>query len=566
MTKSPIILTGSIVSLILAAGSGNAFAQINTAENLLVDLDASGLTPGTLGSWSNSGTLGSSFNAASPGGNNPSIQVHTVDGVKGVVFDGRQEWMVGPSTAGTAIEGLDPNRTVELWVYSGNVQGEESGISWGHRGGPDGSNASLGYGRHSAWGALGQWGAPDIGFDPNKNVASGDRSAYTDVFPTAGQWHHIVYTYDGRVSSTVSAPTLTTRLYVDGVQVNSEILAAGAINTFVNQPFILGAQNNNAGNGVEDNNNTAFSGALAKVRVHEGVLSAAQIQQNYNLERSGFNRAGSNYNKPTDFLGSGPIHRYNFGNASGAASDGDTVLDLAGSAHGTIRGANALFTGTGLDLPGGSSQSEAYVDLPNGILSSIATGNLTLEAWVQQSSIQSWARIWDFGTGQLGEILGPGGDAQGTQYIMAVPSQGTGNDGAFEFNGAASPNGGGFRGLQESVQLGVELHHVMTYDALTDLWKYYINSNLVGEFTDTLGFNSLTDVNNWLGRSNWTSDANLDGTFNEFRIYDYALTDAQIAGNFNAGPDLVNIPEPGAASLLVFGALTLARRRRTWIG
>jgi MYXO-CTERM domain-containing protein len=72
-------------------------------------------------------------------------------------------------------------------------------------------------------------------------------------------------------------------------------------------------------------------------------------------------------------------------------------------------------------------------------------------------------------------------------------------------------------------------------------------------------------VNNWLGRSNWTGDANLDGTFNEFRIYDYALTDAQVAGNFSTGPDLVDVPELGAASLLVFGALALTRRRRAWI-
>jgi hypothetical protein len=37
----------------------------------------------------------------------------------------------------------------------------------------------------------------------------------------------------------------------------------------------------------------------------------------------------------------------------------------------------------------------------------------------------------------------------------------------------------------------------------------------------------LNDVNNWLGRSNWTGDGNLAGSFDEFRIDDTALTEAQ---------------------------------------
>jgi hypothetical protein len=53
----------------------------------------------------------------------------------------------------------------------------------------------------------------------------------------------------------------------------------------------------------------------------------------------------------------------------------------------------------------------------------------------------------------------------------------------------------------------------------------------------------LNDVNNWLGRSNWTSDANFDGSFNEFRIYDQALTASEIAASFAAGPDVVPVFE-----------------------
>ena len=63
----------------------------------------------------------------------------------------------------------------------------------------------------------------------------------------------------------------------------------------------------------------------------------------------------------------------------------------------------------------------------------------------------------------------------------------------------------------------------------------------------------------------WTADSNFQGFFDEFRIYDYALNQAQILGDFNAGPDVLNVvPEPGSAALLSIGAgsfLALRRRR-----
>jgi hypothetical protein len=47
----------------------------------------------------------------------------------------------------------------------------------------------------------------------------------------------------------------------------------------------------------------------------------------------------------------------------------------------------------------------------------------------------------------------------------------------------------------------------------------------------------INDVNNWLGRSNWTGDAYFHGDLNEFRIYEGAMNDAAAAASFAAGPD-----------------------------
>jgi hypothetical protein len=60
----------------------------------------------------------------------------------------------------------------------------------------------------------------------------------------------------------------------------------------------------------------------------------------------------------------------------------------------------------------------------------------------------------------------------------------------------------------------------------------------------------LNDVNNWIGRSQFTSDEGFSGTIFEFRIYGGARTPEQIAADFAAGPDalLPDSPAPDAGT------------------
>ena len=65
----------------------------------------------------------------------------------------------------------------------------------------------------------------------------------------------------------------------------------------------------------------------------------------------------------------------------------------------------------------------------------------------------------------------------------------------------------------------------------------YQDGALVDECPLTRRLSKIDDVNNWLGRSNYTIDNELDGIYDEFRIYGAALTAAEIADSFKAGPD-----------------------------
>jgi hypothetical protein len=49
----------------------------------------------------------------------------------------------------------------------------------------------------------------------------------------------------------------------------------------------------------------------------------------------------------------------------------------------------------------------------------------------------------------------------------------------------------------------------------------------------------VDDVNNWLGRSQYSSDPAFGGTIYEFRIYGAALTQVELGASFAAGPRAV---------------------------
>jgi hypothetical protein len=48
---------------------------------------------------------------------------------------------------------------------------------------------------------------------------------------------------------------------------------------------------------------------------------------------------------------------------------------------------------------------------------------------------------------------------------------------------------------------------------------------------------SVVPTNCWLGRANYSADAYYNGSFDEFRIYDQALSASAINQSFSSGPD-----------------------------
>lgn len=230
---------------------------VDIAGNLLIELNAADYVNGN--PWPQSIANGTPQITGdfSPTG---TPKLETISGATAVVLDGYGEFFTAPNTTAALHAGL-ATHSVEYWVYQGNADFDEAVVAWSHRGGdPDGSMAGFRYSNHVAWGAVARWGTPDMGFAPTNSGT-----------PATGTWHHIAVTYD----------STTQRIYVDGALNASEAAVLDAKDGF---PIHVGTERENAG-GTIGADALKYSGAIGRIRVHSGVLSAAQVANNHALER-----------------------------------------------------------------------------------------------------------------------------------------------------------------------------------------------------------------------------------------------------------------------------------------
>jgi len=508
--------------------SVSAPAQVQTAGTVFVNVDATTAPLGNLTAITNSGAAGGLFEARGGGATIPRVAIAGSAGLRGIQFDGGDYMQHVTSVGGgllpapAGLLGPDPTRSIEAWVFNPSIADEETILAWGRRGGPDGSNMSFNYGANALFGAVGHWGAggPDLGW----NNAGGA--------PQAGVWHHLVYTYN----------QVTTRVYADGVLQNTETLGPGVINTHANLPICLATQMELDGVTLT----AALRGSLtiARVRIHDEVLSQEQILNNYNFEKATFA-------EPTSVpLASAPVHRYSFGEAPAPDAGGLTFVDSIGTEHGIVRGSGASFTGTRFVLTGGASTTAAYGDLPNGLLSANSadlggSGEVTLEGWVKVTGSRSSSRIFDFGSTLGGELTGPGGGGAAVDSftLYAQVAVNTSSRRVEVRNSDGAPLGTNTVDFS-TASFNTNVHFAVTWKESTGEIIIYENGLPVTALTTTARLSSINDVNNWIGRANNTADLNTQIEYDEIRIYNRALSPGEVRGTAQFGPDVVNVAGP----------------------
>lgn len=492
---------------------------VQVAGTLQVNIDATTAPVGPLSYLTNSGAMGGVFLANNNGvaGVTPQVIALGGSGTRGVLFDGNAISLQHFTDVGGATQALPPATmvgngpvfSVEAWMYKATINNGTGPVAWGTR--TDGRNVSCNWGRNIDYGGLSwQGGNWDHGWN---------------VVPSAGSWHHLVWTYDG---------IGTVRLYRDGV-LDATCPQTAALDIAGEYNFLIGAQHS----GTAVNNFAA--GVVGKVRIHDGVLTDSQVAANFAAEAAAFTNAA-----PAQDLVTPPLHRYSFSLPASSDVTGATVTDT-GSANGTAKQADAVIKGnagtvtsdgTQITIVNGSSATQGYVDLPNGLLSSLSSSNggpgqVTFEMWVRVYTTANWSELMYFGNSSAGEINGPGGSFNGANGVV-IPAQVSDNSEQTGFRGVTGDRTIGAR------LIGSRKHIVVTWDELNNKVRIYHEGILVGDFAANAKMNAVSDVNNWLGRSGWSGDANAPAIYREFRIYDRVLADNEIRRNYLVGPDVVD--------------------------
>jgi hypothetical protein len=210
-------------------------------------------------------------------------------------------------------------------------------------------------------------------------------------------------------------------------------------------------------------------------------------------------------------------------------------------AHGTLIG-NAVVTNSALKLTGASGD---FVNLPGGLVSGSAA--VTIEFWATFGANGNWARVFDFGNIN-------GGSGQNFLFFSPHTSAGGLRQGLSTGGGTVNFDTPGTFDNQT-------LHVVCISDPTAGYSAIYTNGMLLATLNSALP--ALTGVStawSFIGRSLFSTDAWLNATIDELRIYDGRLTPDEIAANETAGPDAsalpmsLNVSPSGSALILSWPA------------
>jgi Concanavalin A-like lectin/glucanases superfamily len=207
-----------------------------------------------------------------------------------------------------------------------------------------------------------------------------------------------------------------------------------------------------------------------------------------------------------------PILHYEFDETVGSV-----VTDSSGNNHnGMTNGGYSWVAGkkgNAVKLDG----LTGFVSLPAGIVSGLS--DMTLATWVQLEVAADWQRIIDFGNNNTVQMFLVPQNKETAVMRFVITT--TGKPGQQLINGP-SP-----------LPVGVWKHVAVVLNGAT--WQLYVDGTSVAMVGGlTLHPSSMgSTANNWIGRSQLAQDPYFKGMFDDFRIYDRALTAAEIVAIVN---------------------------------
>jgi hypothetical protein len=208
------------------------------------------------------------------------------------------------------------------------------------------------------------------------------------------------------------------------------------------------------------------------------------------------------------------LHRYSFNGTGAVATD-------------SISGANGNIIGAMLDGNGNvvmTGDSAQYVDLPNGIVSSLT--DVTVVAWTTWKGEAAYPRVLDFGSSD-------------GNYFAVIPK--TGFEDQTKPGIGAEMKVAGFDTVTLASTENVKDRDVFVafvFRGGVDA-SLYVDFELVAQEATAITLADIDDRNNWLGRSEYAGNPPYQGEYGEFRIYGAALNGCQLRNVLVNGKDEV---------------------------
>jgi hypothetical protein len=461
--------------------------------------------------------------------------------------------------------------TVTMWVKTTDTAGTADAQWWNGKGLVDGEIGGGG----ADWGTS----IVDGKFVLGVGAPGGDITVASSVNINDGTWHHVAATrnntsgamqvyVDGVLSGSGTGPTgprnWPTSLRIGGLQPGYNFLN-GALDEVRLYDRILTAEEIAESSGLPPVAPTGFAAAAGSGGIALS-WSASAIAAEYHVKRS--TTAGTGHTTITTVTGTtftdtaveeGTTYYYvvTAANASGESGNsaeiatrtdalvlhlkldetsGSTAADSSGfDRTATLVNGPAFTTGrlgNALAFTGASSQHAA---LPTGVVSTLS--DFTVSAWVNPSTLDTWSRVFDFGSG--------------TETNMFLTTRSWNNNRprfGIKIGGSAEQ----IIDAADALATGTWTHVAITLSGSTG--TLYLNGVASGSNNaitfDPAGMGGTTQ--NYLGRSQWP-DPYFNGTLDDFRIYSRALSPAEVevlaAGEFAAPQNVTATPGNGQISL-----------------
>ena len=160
--------------------------------------------------------------------------------------------------------------------------------------------------------------------------------------------------------------------------------------------------------------------------------------------------------------------------------------------------------------------NKGYLQVPAGVYFS---GDFTFTAWIYLKSYQSYSRIFDFGNGQGIDNIG---------FAMLETT--------VQMYGFSFKNRSKTIIQKSSIKINLNEWYFVSFVLSSTTGYIYVNGNQ--SLTGILNVpNNIMRTSNYIGKDNWAGYPNADAIYDEFKIYQGALSSEDIMNEFQISLD-----------------------------